>query len=198
MRIRNTHKKLVDLFIDLLVSKIWIWLTLIFVLYLVYQLILKQNIFLALGIAILPLLIILLFVIIAYSEKGFYPVFASHFVLLSISSYMDIKLGVITVLITLAVFMLIIIKGIYNRLEWKYTINPMLGVYIIWTAYCILEIANPNHVQEAWNISITQYAVYPLVCAILVPISIKNKDHIHWLLLIWSIFILFAAKAIMR
>ena len=106
---------------------------------------------------------------------------------------MDIKLGVITVLITLAVFMLIIIKGIYNRLEWKYTINPMLGVYIIWTAYCILEIANPNHVQEAWNISITQYAVYPLVCAILVPISIKNKDHIHWLLLIWSIFILFAA-----
>ena len=193
MRIRNTHKKLVDLFIDLLVSKIWIWLTLIFVLYLFYQLILKQNIFLALGIAILPLLIILLFVIIAYSEKGFYPVFASHFVLLSISSYMDIKLGVITVLITLAVFMLIIIKGIYNRLEWKYAINPMFVVYIIWTAYCILEIANPNHVQEAWNVSITQYAVYPLVCAVLVPISIKNKTHIHWLLLIWSIFILFAA-----
>ena len=193
MRIRNTHKKLVDLFIDLLVSKIWIWLTLIFVLYLFYQLILKQNIFLALGIAILPLLIILLFVIIAYSEKGFYPVFASHFVLLSLSSYMDIKLGVITVLITLAVFMLIIIKGIYNRLEWKYAINPMFVVYIIWTAYCILEIANPNHVQEAWNVSITQYVVYPIVCAVLVPISIKNKTHIHWLLLIWSIFILFAA-----
>ncbi|MFY1612190.1 O-antigen ligase family protein [Macellibacteroides fermentans] len=193
MRIRNTHKRLVDLFIDLLVSKIWIWLTLIFILYLFYQLILKQNIFLALGIAILPLLIILLFVIIAYSEKGYYPVFASHFVLLSISSYMDIKLGVITVLITLAVFMLIIIKGIYNRLEWKYAINPMFGVYIIWTAYCILEIANPNHVQEAWNVSITQYVVYPLVCAVLVPISIKNKTHIHWLLLIWSIFILFAA-----
>ncbi len=193
MRIRNNHKRLVDLLIDLFVSKIWIWLTLIFVLYLFYQLILKQNIFLALGIAILPLLIILLFVIIAYSEKGFYPVFASHFVLLSISNYMDIKLGVITVLITLAVFMLIIIKGIYNRLEWKYAINPMFGVYIIWTAYCILEIANPNHVQEAWNVSITQYAVYPLVCAVLVPISIKNKTHIHWLLLIWSIFILFAA-----
>lgn len=193
MRIRNTHKRLVDLFIDLLVSKIWIWLTLIFVLYLFYQLILKQNIFLALGIAILPLLIILLFVIIAYSEKGFYPVFASHFILLSINSYMGIKLGVITVLITSAVFMLIIIKGIYNRLEWKNAINPMFGVYIIWTAYCILEIINPNHVQEAWNVSITQYAVYPLVCAILVPISIKKTNHIHWLLLIWSTFIIFAA-----
>jgi len=157
-----------------------------------YQVILKQNVFLALGIAILPLLIILLFVVIAYSEKGFYPVFASHFVLLSINSYMGIKLGVITVLITLAVFILIIIKGIYNRLEWKNAINPMFGVYIIWTGYCIFEIANPNHVQEAWNISITQYAVYPLICAILVPISIKNKTHIHLLLIIWSIFIIFA------
>ena len=178
---------------DLLLSKIWIWLTLIFVLYLFYQLTLKQNVFLALGVAFLPLLIILFFVIIAYSEKGFYPVFISHFVLLSISSYMDIKLGVVTVLITLSVFMLIIVKGIYNRLEWKLYINPMLLVYVIWTVFCILEIANPNHVQEAWNVSITQYAVYPLVCAILVPISIKNKTHIHWLLIIWSIFIMFAA-----
>ncbi len=171
----------------------WIWFTLIFILYLFYQLTLKQNIFLALSIAILPMLILLFFVIITYSEKGFYSIFASHFILLSINSYMGIKLGVITVLITLAVFMLIIIKGIYNRLEWKTAINPMLGVYFIWTAYCILEIANPNHVQEAWNVSITQYAVYPLVCAILVPISIKNKNHIHWLLLIWSIFIIFAS-----
>ena len=110
MRIQSAHKKLIDLFMDLLLSKIWIWLTLIFVLYLFYQLTLKQNIFLALGVAFLPLLIILFFVVIAYSEKGFYPVFISHFVLLSISSYMDIKLGVITVLITLAVFMLIIMR----------------------------------------------------------------------------------------
>ena len=89
--------------------------------------------------------------------------------------------------------MLIIIKGIYNKLEWKRSINPMFVIYMIWTAYCILEMGNPNHVQEAWNVSITQYAVYPLICALLVPISITKKPHIHWLLIIWSIFILFAS-----
>ena len=193
MRIENTYNKIIDQLIGLLVSKIWIWLTLVLFLYLFLQLIIKQSIFLALSISILPFLIILLFAIIAFSEKGFYPIFISHFFILSVSRYIDLKIGVVTVIITLAVFMLIIIKGIYNKLEWKNAINPMFGVYIIWTAYCIFETANPNHVQEAWNVSITQYAVYPLVCAILVPISIKNKNHIHWLLIIWSLFIAFAA-----
>lgn len=193
MKILNKPNDKIDFLKDLLISKIWIWLILLFLIYFYYQILLNQNILLALGIASLPFLIIFLFLIIAYSEKGYYPVYFSHFFLLSLSSYIDIKLGVATVLITLAVFMLIIIKGIYNKLEWKRSINPMFVIYMIWTAYCILEMGNPNHVQEAWNVSITQYAVYPLICALLVPISITKKPHIHWLLIIWSIFILFAS-----
>lgn len=192
MRINNNYKDLINFTKDLLISKIWIWLILMYSLYFFYKLILSQNIFLSISFTLIPFIIILVFVVIANSEKGFYPVFISHFLLLSFSRFIDLKIGVATVLITLAVFMLIIIKGIYNRLEWKNAITPMLGVYLIWTAYCVLEITNPNHVQEAWNVSITQYAVYPLVCSILVPISIKTKNHIHWLLFIWSIFILFA------
>lgn len=192
MGIQNTNNKLLDLFIDLLVSKIWIWITIVLYIYMFFHFIIKQNIFMALGIAMLPFLLIVLFVVIAYSEKGFYPIFISHFLLLSFSRYIDLKIGVVTLVITSVVFMLIIVKGIYNRLEWKNAITPMLVIYLIWLAYCVLELANPNHVQEAWNVSITQYAVYPLVCAILVPISIKNKNQIHWLLIIWSIFILFA------
>jgi len=193
MKILSKSNETIDLLKDLLISKIWIWLILAFALFLFYQLVLNQNIFIALGVAALPLFIILFFIIIAYSEKGFYPVFISHFILLSINSYIDIKLGLATVLITLVVFMLIMVKGIYNRLDWKQALNPMFVLYIIWMAYCIFEMANPNHVQEAWNVSITQYAVYPLICAILVPISINKKIHIHWLLIIWSIFILFAS-----
>ncbi len=192
MKISDNNSELIVFFKDLLISKIWIWLILAFALYFFYQLTISHEISLAFWIASFPFTLILIFVIIAYSEKGFYPVFISHFVLLCISSYIDLKLGVATVIVTLIVFLFIIIKGIYNRLEWKNAINPMLWVYLIWTIFCILEIANPNHVQDAWNISITQYAIYPLVCAILVPISIKNKKHIHWLLVIWSIFVLFA------
>ena len=106
MKIYNNHYKLlIDHLKDLLISKIWIWLVLVFALYLFYQLILSQDLFLALGIALFPFLIILFIVIIAYSEKGFYPVYTSHFILLALSSYIEIKLGVATVLITLAIFM---------------------------------------------------------------------------------------------
>ncbi|MPL85126.1 O-antigen ligase family protein [Macellibacteroides fermentans] len=193
MRLISKPNEVINLLKDMLISKILIWLILLFLLYYFYQILLSQNILLALGVASIPFLIILLFLIIAYSEKGFYTVYISHFILLSISSYIDIKLGAITVLTTLLIFILIIVKGIYNSIDWKLSINSMLVFYAIWLIYCILELANPNAVFEAWNISITQYAIYPLVCAILVPISIKKKLHIYILLYIWSIFVLYAS-----
>jgi len=81
MKILNKPNDKIDFLKDLLISKIWIWLVLVFALYLFYQLILSQDLFLALGIALFPFLIILFIVIIAYSEKGFYPIFISHFIL---------------------------------------------------------------------------------------------------------------------
>ena len=193
MRVINNNKDTIDFIKNFIVTKIWIWIVLLIFLYLFNKSLINQNIYFSLYIAISPLLIILFFIIISNSEKGFYPIFISHFLLLSISSFIDLKLGVSTVIITMIIFVSIILKRIYNKLEWKHTVNPMLWVYIIWTIYCILEIANPNHVQEAWNVAITQYAIYPLVCAILVPLSIKNKNQIHWLLVIWSIFVIFAS-----
>jgi hypothetical protein len=193
MRIINKHNRWIDLLKDLLISKLLVLVVLSFLLYIFYQTILSNNILFAFGVVSLPFIFILLFLIIAYYEQGFYPVYISHFILLSINSYIDIKLGVITALTTLSIFILIIVKGIYNSLDWKLSINSMLVFYAIWLIYCILELANPNAVFEAWNIAITQYAIYPLVCAILVPISIKKKLHIYILLYIWSVFVLYAS-----
>ncbi|MDD8037540.1 MAG: O-antigen ligase family protein [Thomasclavelia ramosa] len=193
MRILSKPNKVIDLIKDLFISKIWTWLILLFLLYIFHHILVSQNILLAYSIASLPFFIILLFLVIAYSEKGFFPVFLSHFILLTVSSYIDIKLGAITALTSLGIFMLIIIKGIYNNINWKSSINAMLIFYLIWLIYCTLELTNPNVVFEAWNISITQYAIYPIVCAILVPISINKKIHIYILLYIWSVFIIFAS-----
>lgn len=192
MRIINNNKDIIEHIKSFANPRIWILIILVSMLFLFCLFIFKQNIILAISIAFAPLLIILFFIIISFSDKGFYPVYISHFLLLMINSYIDIKLGIVTVILTIAIFMLIIIKGTYNKIEWKQSINPMLWAYSLWTAYCILEVANPNHVQEAWNVSITQHVIYPLVCAILVPLTIKKKNQIHWLLIIWSVFIIFA------
>lgn len=68
----------------------------------------------------------------------------------------------------------------------------MAGLILIWGLYCLFEIGNSNHVQEAWNIAITQYFFYPLLCAFLVPLTIRNYKGIEVLLLIWSVFVLIA------
>ena len=68
----------------------------------------------------------------------------------------------------------------------------MAGLILIWGLYCLFEIGNSNHVQEAWNIAIPQYFFYPLLCAFLVPLTIRNYKGIEALLLIWSVFVLIA------
>lgn len=78
-----------------------------------------------------------------------------------------------------------------NRLETG--TDVMFGLFMVWGAYCLFEIGNPNHVQAAWNIAITHYWVYPLVFAFVVPLAIRNYKGIEWLLLIWSVFVLIAA-----
>ena len=68
----------------------------------------------------------------------------------------------------------------------------MAGLILIWGLYCLFEIGNSNHVQEAWNIAIPQYLFYPLLCAFIVPLTIRNYKGIDALLLIWSVFVLIA------
>ena len=74
MRVQNNYKELFNLIKDLCVTKAPIWLTLMFILYLLYKISVGFNIYTLIGYSILPLIIIILFIIIAYSEKGFYPI----------------------------------------------------------------------------------------------------------------------------
>ena len=70
--------------------------------------------------------------------------------------------------------------------------NGMLYIYIIMGLFYIGEIANPNTVQEAWNVAVTHYWLYPFALALVVPVAVRNKRGIEWLLIIWSVFILLA------
>ncbi|MDL2304905.1 O-antigen ligase family protein [Bacteroides sp. OttesenSCG-928-D19] len=125
-----------------------------------------------------------------YHQRIFYVIFVTHFVTLVISSYMEFKLGVITLAANVLTTALLIFLG---NVPWKNSGNGMLTLFIVWGVFCFAEILNPNHVQEAWNIAITYYFVYPIICAIVVPVAIRKIAHIEWLLKIWSVFIIFGA-----
>lgn len=125
--------------------------------------------------------------------KGFPILFALQFLLVAGTMYMDIKLGITTLGLTLLLGIVILMCRLDDKqTDWQVSKNGMLLLYAIWGVYCFAEIANPNSVQEAWNISIAHYLVYPLIFAVIVPLSVRSIKGIEILLLIWSVFLLIA------
>lgn len=161
-------------------------------LYIIYELLFSDRSINALGFAVIPLAIAVLVFIIRYYHRIFYLLFLSHFLFLLASSFVDLKIGVATLTSNLIMMVIIIVASIYQKTSWKESRNGMLLLFGIWTIYCVLEMANPNAVQAAWTASITNYFVYPVICAVLVPMTIRRYRNIEWLLIIWSVFIILA------
>ena len=128
------------------------------------------------------------------SESVFYLLFSAQLILIILGMFIStIQMGMMTLPLVIG-FGIITLGRCSNRsTDWKRGQNVMFGLFLAWGAYCLFEISNPNHVQAAWNMAITQYFFYPVVCAFLVPLAIRNYKGIESLLFIWSIFILIAS-----
>ena len=172
------------------ISKGWIYLLLTGGIYVLYKAIFRTSLSVFLAFSLLPLIIAVFMLIIKYSKQSFYTLFIIQFLLVVAGMVVSIPLGVATLVCTLTSVVLVLSYTMFEKIDWTESRNGMLLLYLIWGVYCILEIANPNNVQAAWNISITHYFVYPVVCAVFVPLAIRNIKGIQWLLIIWSVFIL--------
>lgn len=175
------------------IAKGWMHLLLVAGLFVFYYLMSQSGIPVFMAFGLLPFGIIAFLLILKHSNQGFYTLFALQFVLVIANSFFSFKIGVATLLLCISIALLALIRSGYEQISWRTSCNGMLWCYLLIGLYCIAEIANPNNVQEAWNISITHFLVYPVLCAILVPLAIRNVKGIQWLLLIWSVFVLYAA-----
>ena len=53
----------------------------------------------------------------------------------------------------------------------------MIVIFVVWGVFCIGEIGNQNNVQEEWNILINDYALYYILCVIMVNMDIKEQSY---------------------
>ncbi|WP_291584040.1 O-antigen ligase [Bacteroides sp.] len=127
------------------------------------------------------------------SAISFYILFALQFMLVAGGMFVNIKTGISTSLLVLLMTPFILSNCSSQNFDLSRIRNGMTGIFIFIGVFCLLEIGNPNNVQEAWNISITHYAIYPIAMAMLVPVAIRDRKGIEWLLFIWSVFILIAS-----
>lgn len=191
----NSHKQQTQLhtIANYFITKGWIYLLLIVGLCMFYLLMSRSGLPMFITFGLLPLGLVSLILLVQHSRQGFYALFGLQFLLIISGSFIEIKLGVATLMLCLSIATLTFLQSHYEQAKWHAARNGMLWCYLVLGLYYIAEIANPNNVQEAWNISITHYLVYPILCAILVPMTIRNMKGIHWLLIIWSLFVLYAA-----
>ncbi len=176
-------------FTRFILSKGWIYILLLSCILFFYQLIFHNGIEIGLAFAFIPIAICMVILIISQPYKSFYLLFIANYLLLIISRFVDIKLGISTLIFALLMLVVVIMRSMYEKIQWGKTEKAVYALWSIWTLYCVAQIFNPNNVQEAWNIYIPMYVVYPFICLILVPLSIKNIKNIELLLVIWVIFI---------
>lgn len=174
-------------------SVISIALTITIGLYIIYKLICSGAVGIALAISTIPLLVVIFLLLTKYYHRIFYLLFASHFLILLASSFVDLKLGMVALTVSIAITLLIAIISFYKQTSWKEGSNGMLLIFSIWVVYCVIELINSNTVLTAWTAATPNYFILPILCAVLVPLSIRRYRSIEWLLLIWSIFIILAA-----
>ncbi len=113
-----------------------------------------------------------------------------HFLLLIVVNYIlpiymrrypEAPIGLANdVLMALNVFA-ILLTGTYKHIQWKRILNGFMLTMVIWTCYCILELANPRMVSFSAGLSSTRtYFVYPLVIGFIVSLSFEKFKHLFW------------------
>lgn len=196
------NSRYISLFFQWLYEKGWPYILLITILYfLFYEKLLSFSPSISITIGLVPILIIVVLFMIKSSQKAFYFLFALQFLAVIPTDFLlEYPLGIVTSILCFVMATLIIVYYcLYDKfIDWKLCRNMMLWAILCWSAYCCLEFANPNCVPKAWSVLIFQYAIYPLLCTILVPITIKNIKGIYLLLIIWSIFVLICVAIAFR
>lgn len=127
-----------------------------------------------------------------HSESSFHVLFILQFMLVAAGMFMDVKTGAFTLLLVLGMTFVILGRCSSQNFDMSRAQNGMMYLFAGVGVFYLLEMANPNNVQEAWNICVTHYWLYPLVLSILVPIAIRDRKGVEWLLFIWSVFIIIA------
>ena len=118
------------------------------------------------------------------TEKSFYLYFSLQFLLIVMGMFMDVKTGVFTLLLTLIMTPVILGRCSSKQFDFSPAKNGMMFLFILPGIYYFFELSNPNNVQEAWNVSIAPYWLYPFLLAIIVPVAIIDKTGIEKLLII--------------
>lgn len=148
----------------------------------------------------LACMIVYLYVLFTKPVLGFYTAVALNFILLGLSRYakgLQVGLGLDAILILtyLALFM----NRFNERINWKPAKKDITVLAIIWFAYSVFELVNPEARSTAAWVSGRGVSVYMFLMVPLTLLFINTHRKLDFFLYIWGVFsILATLKGIMQ
>ncbi len=184
-----------------LLKKPFYFLMLVFLAFACAMAIASKGLVIGLLIIILPVIVYVLTRIFLEPRFGLYLAFAFSFIAIGISRYITVNIPFgLAVDAILALVLIALILGGGRNLNWKATANDFTVVSLIWLAYTVMEIANPDSVSfAAWFYAMRGVALYQILMVTIGFLLLKDKRDLKLFLLIWfGISTLAALKGIQQ
>jgi hypothetical protein len=143
---------------------------------------------------------VFLYYLFCYPIIGFYTAIALNFILLGLGRYVkDLPLGFGIDGILLLTYLALFMSRFKSRIDWTPAKKDITILVIIWFAYSIFQLANPEaRSVEAW-ISGRGIAFYPFLFIPLTLMFIDNQKKLSYFFYIWAAFsILATIKGILQ
>ncbi len=151
-------------------------------------------------IVIIPLIIIFLLSFLEYPPILLYTTFILNYLIIGINRYINIE-GISVIMDTLLISQLILIwihSALKQDIPWKNGINILTIIMLIWMIYCIIELANPTGMLEAWVLS-RGLIFNGLIISLISTLLITRIKQVKIIILLYSLLTLLAVgKALMQ
>lgn len=180
--------------VKLIMPKIFIYTGLLIFLFLFYKFTLQRGSYYGVIIASLPFLSIGFYLLFKNPLWSFIFLFIANYFVMGLTRYISFPGGILMDSVIFFCFATLLFKTVYEKVEWKRTINPLTLTTFLWLFFCILELLNPKAVPITdWATRVRGMAVYPIIIAILVPVLFIKYKQFKWILFIWSVLTLLGA-----
>lgn len=161
-------------------------------LFIIYLLFLDQKIIPALALAAVPAILLSIAAMVR-KHYLFYAFFVLNYVIMGIDRYVPLKSGMIMTAFALGLILLLLVRNVMVQQEWQRSKNFLTAAWGIWGVYCLFEFFNPHALLEPWAIAFPNYAFYPIVCSVVIPVLFLRHKNFQWLLILWAALSLLAA-----
>ncbi len=153
-----------------------------------------------LGLAVVPLFIVLIFSLVASPHFSLLMIFAANYFIMGTVRYTDIPGGPIMDVLLGMTIVGMIIQACQGKLDMGNSLNSLSLLSGVWLLYCIFEIFNLNKPSfEAWLQSGRGLALYFFLLSIVTPVIFTRYRDVKRVLILWSMFtIVGAGKAVQQ